>query len=237
MIRGTARASSGSGGPARADLYRKRYEGLYCNGCEQFYSPAELRDGRCPDHGTLPQPVAEENWFFRLSRYAGPLREAISSGRLRIEPAGRRHEVLAFIDAGLADFSVSRPAERAGGWGIPVPDDPSQVIYVWFDALCNYVTALGPGADRLPRVVERRRAADSPARQGRAAVSRRLLAGHAAVVGTAAAHRHLRARLPDHQRAEDQQVRRGTAGRPGRPGRRVRRRTRCAGGCCARCRG
>jgi methionyl-tRNA synthetase len=129
------------------DLYRKRYEGLYCNGCEQFYGPAELRDGRCPDHGTLPQLVAEENWFFRLSRYAGPLREAISSGRLRIEPAGRRHEVLAFIDAGLSDFSVSRPAERAGGWGIPVPGDPGQVIYVWFDALCNYVTALGPGAE------------------------------------------------------------------------------------------
>jgi methionyl-tRNA synthetase len=134
-----------------ADLYRQRYQGLYCNGCEQFYTPAELRDGRCPDHGTLPVPVAEENWFFRLSRYAAPLREAISSGRLRVEPAGRRHEVLAFIDAGLADFSVSRPAERAGGWGIGVPGDPSQVIYVWFDALCNYVTALGPGPEVYQR--------------------------------------------------------------------------------------
>jgi methionyl-tRNA synthetase len=124
------------------DLYQKRYEGLYCTGCEQFYTPAELRDGRCPEHETEPQQVSEENWFFRLSRYAGPLREAISTGRLRIEPAGRRNEVLAFIDAGLADFSVSRPAERAAGWGIPVPGDPGQVIYVWFDALCNYVTAL-----------------------------------------------------------------------------------------------
>jgi len=124
------------------DLYQKRYEGLYCTGCEQFYTPAELRDGRCPEHDTEPQQVSEENWFFRLSRYAGPLREAISTGRLRIEPAGRRNEVLAFIDAGLADFSVSRPATRADGWGIPVPGDPGQVIYVWFDALCNYVTAL-----------------------------------------------------------------------------------------------
>jgi methionyl-tRNA synthetase len=130
---------------AAGDLYRKRYEGLYCTGCEQFYSPAELRAGRCPEHDTEPQRVAEENWFFRLSRYGDRLREAITGGELRIEPAGRRNEVLAFIDGGLEDFSVSRPAERASGWGIPVPGDPSQVIYVWFDALCNYVTALGYG--------------------------------------------------------------------------------------------
>jgi methionyl-tRNA synthetase len=130
---------------ASGDLYRKRYEGRYCTGCEQFYSPAELRAGRCPEHDTEPAPVAEENWFFRLSRYAGPLREAITRGDLRIEPVGRRNEVLAFIDGGLEDFSVSRPAERADGWGIPVPGDPGQVIYVWFDALCNYVTALGYG--------------------------------------------------------------------------------------------
>ncbi|MGO9189931.1 MAG: methionine--tRNA ligase [Streptosporangiaceae bacterium] len=136
-----------------ADLYRQRYEGLYCTGCEQFYTPAELRDGRCPEHEIVPQQVTEENWFFRLSRYAGPLREAITTGQLRIEPAGRRNEVLAFIDGGLEDFSVSRPAMRAGGWGIPVPGDPSQVIYVWFDALCNYVTALGygPGGEAYRR--------------------------------------------------------------------------------------
>ena len=130
---------------AAGDVYRKRYEGLYCTGCEQFYSPAELRAGCCPEHDTEPQRVAEENWFFRLSRYGAALRAAITGGELRIEPAGRRNEVLAFIDGGLEDFSVSRPAERAGGWGIPVPDDPDQVIYVWFDALCNYVTALGYG--------------------------------------------------------------------------------------------
>ena len=127
------------------DLYRRRYDGLYCTGCEQFYRAAELRGGRCPEHETVPQQVSEENWFFRLSRYAGPLRTAITSGRLRIEPAGRRNEVLAFIVSGLEDFSVSRPADRAGGWGIPVPGDPDQVIYVWFDALCNYLTALGYG--------------------------------------------------------------------------------------------
>src|SRR5215470_13826501 len=129
------------------DLYRQRYTGLYCTGCEQFYTPAELQGGCCPEHGTEPEQVSEENWFFQLSRYAAPLREAITTGQLRIEPAGRRHEVLAFIDGGLADFSVSRPAERAHGWGIPVPGDPSQVIYVWWDALGNYVTALGYGTD------------------------------------------------------------------------------------------
>ena len=131
----------------RGDLYLKQYEGLYCVGCEQFYKPAELPAGRCPEHGTRPQPVAEENWFFRLSRYAGQLRDLIASDRLRIEPAGRRNEVLGFIDSGLEDFSVSRSTERAGGWGIAVPGDPSQVIYVWWDALGNYITALGYGTD------------------------------------------------------------------------------------------
>lgn len=127
------------------DLYRRRYEGRYCIGCERFYAPAELDDGRCPDHGTVPQWVDEENWFFRLSRYADRLHRLIDSGELRVEPAERRNEVLAFIAGGLEDFSVSRSTERARGWGIPVPGDPGQVIYVWWDALGNYVTALGYG--------------------------------------------------------------------------------------------
>ncbi|WJV50702.1 methionine--tRNA ligase [Streptomyces flavofungini] len=129
------------------DLYRRHYEGLYCVGCEQFYAPAELVDGRCAEHGTEPRPVAEENWFFRLSRYADQLHDLISSGRLRIEPAVRRNEVLALIESGLHDFSVSRSQTRARGWGIPVPGDPDQVVYVWWDALGNYVTSLGHGTD------------------------------------------------------------------------------------------
>jgi len=133
---------------ARGDLYRRHYEGLYCVGCEQFYPEAELDGGRCPEHGTVPELVSEENWFFRLSRYAGRLRALIADGTIRIEPAARRNEVLALIDGGLEDFSVSRSTERARGWGIPVPGDPDQVIYVWWDALGNYLTALdyaGPG--------------------------------------------------------------------------------------------
>ena len=132
---------------ASGDLYQQDYSGLYCVGCEQFYKPAELAGGLCPEHGTRPQEIREENWFFRLSRYAGQLHDLISDGRLRIEPAARRNEVLSFIAGGLEDFSASRSIARARGWGIPVPDDPGQVIYVWWDALGNYVTALGYGTD------------------------------------------------------------------------------------------
>jgi methionyl-tRNA synthetase len=128
------------------DLYRRHYEGLYCIGCEQFYAAVDLPGGRCPEHGVAPQRVAEENWFFQLSRYQPALRELVSSGRLRIEPAVRRNEVLAFLAGGLQDFSVSRSRSRAHGWGIPVPDDPGQVIYVWWDALSNYLTSLGYGS-------------------------------------------------------------------------------------------
>jgi methionyl-tRNA synthetase len=128
---------------ARGDLYRKRYRGLYCVGCEQFYTPDELEAGRCPEHGTPPETVEEENWFFRLSRYQDELRRLLESGRLRVVPETRRREALAFVSSGLRDLSVSRARERARGWGIPVPGDPGQVVYVWFDALANYLTALG----------------------------------------------------------------------------------------------
>ena len=130
---------------ARGDLYRRDYTGLYCTGCEQFYKRAELPGGCCPEHAVPPEPVAERNWFFRLSRYGGRLAALIESGELRIEPPARRREVLAFIGAGLEDFSISRSAARARGWGIPVPGDPQQVIYVWWDALGNYITAPGYG--------------------------------------------------------------------------------------------
>jgi methionyl-tRNA synthetase len=131
---------------ASGDLYRKSYAGLYCVRCEQFYTEAELAAGNCPEHGIPPQLIEEENWFFRLSRYSGQLRDAIESGRLRIEPASRRNEVLGFIAGGLADFSVSRSVQRARGWGIPVPGDPGQVIYVWWDALANYISSLRYGS-------------------------------------------------------------------------------------------
>lgn len=127
---------------AAGDLYRKPYRGLYCVGCEQFYAPSELNDGVCPEHGTPPEQVEEENWFFRLSKYQEQLLELIESDTLRIIPESRKNEVTSFIRSGLEDFSVSRSQQRARGWGITVPDDPEQVMYVWFDALGNYITAL-----------------------------------------------------------------------------------------------
>jgi methionyl-tRNA synthetase len=129
----------------RGDLYRRPYEGDYCVGCEQFYGPDELVDGRCPEHGTATERVAEDNWFFRLSRYQRHLDELISTDRLAVRPEPFRREVLAFVRRGLADISVSRSVGRARGWGIPVPDDPGQVVYVWIDALANYISALGYG--------------------------------------------------------------------------------------------
>ncbi|MFC7548161.1 methionine--tRNA ligase [Plantactinospora sp. GCM10030261] len=139
------------------DLYRAEYVGLYCVGCEAYLTEDDLdAAGHCPEHGVPPQRVAERNWFFRLSRYAEPLRAAIASGRLRIEPVARRNEVLAFLAGGLRDFSISRSTERARGWGIAVPDDPDQVMYVWWDALGNYVTALDFGAFDGPGAAYRR---------------------------------------------------------------------------------
>ncbi len=130
---------------AAGDLELRDYEGSYCSGCEAFLAESELVSGACAEHHIAPERVSERNWFFRLSRYSAPLRRAIESGDLQIEPAQRQNEVLGLLRAGLQDFSVSRPRERARGWGIPVPGDAGQVVYVWFDALANYITALGYG--------------------------------------------------------------------------------------------
>lgn len=121
----------------RGDLYRAQYEAWYCNGCEEF------RDPPCPEHDAPLERVAEENWFFRLSRYVPDIRALILGGRLRIEPPERRNEVLGFLAGDVRDLSVSRPRARVGSWGIPVPGDRAQLIYVWFDALANYVSAPG----------------------------------------------------------------------------------------------
>jgi methionyl-tRNA synthetase len=125
----------------RKDLYLRSYEGRYCAGCEQFYPPGE----QCAEHAGPLETVTERNWFFRLSRYQDQIQKILESDFVRVTPAPRRNEVLAFVRAGLTDFSVSRPASRADDWGIEVPGNPDQVVYVWWDALTNYVTALGPG--------------------------------------------------------------------------------------------
>jgi methionyl-tRNA synthetase len=129
------------------DLYRRHYRGLYCVGCEQFYAPDDLQQGVCPEHLCPLEALEEDNYFFRLSRYTDQLIDLIDSGRLRIVPAARRNEVRSFLSGGLQDISVSRTRTRARGWGIPVPGDDEQVLYVWFDALTNYVTALDYATD------------------------------------------------------------------------------------------
>jgi len=130
------------------DIYKKRYKGLYCVGCEAFYTEDELVEGRCSEHPNRPlEEVEEENYFFRLSSYQEKLTQLIESDELRIVPEFRKNEVLGFLRQGLQDFSISRSAARAHGWGVPVPGDESQIMYVWFDALSNYITALNFAGD------------------------------------------------------------------------------------------
>jgi methionyl-tRNA synthetase len=132
------------------DLYVSEYEGLYCTGCEEFKQDSQIVNGRCIEHPTLELiPTRERNHFFRLSRYADQLLELINSGTLRVEPAIRRNEVLRLLESGLQDISVSRLRQP---WGIPFPGDPEQTVYVWFDALINYLSATGfpdTGFERL----------------------------------------------------------------------------------------
>ncbi|HPX94283.1 MAG TPA: methionine--tRNA ligase [Candidatus Moranbacteria bacterium] len=127
----------------KEDIYKKNYKGLYCVGCEEFKMEKDLVDGKCPDHLTECEVVEEENYFFKLSNYQKKLEELIESDTLKIVPEYRKNEVLSFIRQGLEDFSISRSVKRAENWGVPVPGDEGQIMYVWVDALSNYITALG----------------------------------------------------------------------------------------------
>ncbi len=129
----------------RGDLYKKHYRALYCVQCEAFVTLSELVDGRCPRHLIAPQVIEEENYFFRLSRYRAELRRLFEERPDFVVPPSRAAEMHNLIDT-LEDISVSRPVEKLR-WGIPVPQDPSHVIYVWFDALTNYLSAIGFAQD------------------------------------------------------------------------------------------
>jgi methionyl-tRNA synthetase len=123
------------------DIYKKNYKGLYCVGCEMFYKEEELENGKCPDHKTEPEVVEEENYFFEITNYKDELKEILESNQVNVFPEFRKNEALQFIDD-LEDFSISRSQERAHGWGVEVPGDESHIMYVWFDALSNYINAL-----------------------------------------------------------------------------------------------
>ena len=132
------------------DLFEAEYEGLYCTGCEEFKTEAQVKDGRCIEHPTLQLVrTRERNHFFRLSAYRDRVLELIRTGAFAVEPAIRRNEVLRLLESGLQDISISRQRQA---WGIPFPGDPQQTVYVWFDALINYLSATGfpdAGFERL----------------------------------------------------------------------------------------
>ncbi len=124
----------------KGDIYKGTYEGMYCTPCESFWTESQLKDGKCPDCGREVQPAQEEAYFFRLSKYAEPVRKLLTETDF-LEPKSRVHEMVNnFIDAGLEDLCVSRTSFT---WGVPVDFDPGHVVYVWVDALFNYATALG----------------------------------------------------------------------------------------------
>lgn len=129
----------------RGDIYKKKYEGLYCVGCEAFLRKKDLKNGLCPFHLKKPEKIIEENYFFKLSDYQKELAEIVEKKKIKILPEFKKKEILNFINSGLEDLSISRPTERLRGWGISVPGDETQKIYVWFDALTNYISALGYG--------------------------------------------------------------------------------------------
>lgn len=125
-------------------IYKGTYSGWYCTGHEAYF-PEELvkaNKGICPDHNRPYEQLKEENYFFKLSAFAPQIKQAIETDQLRIVPQSRKHEILSIINSGLEDTSVSRPKDKIS-WGIPVPGDDSQVMYVWFEALMNYITVLG----------------------------------------------------------------------------------------------
>ncbi len=128
------------------DIYKKKYSGLYCVGCEAYKTEKDLVDGKCPDHLKEPEVLEEENYFFRLSKYQEPLELLFEQNPTFVYPENRYNEMLNILKNGLEDISVSRSTDKLT-WGIPVPNDETQVMYVWFDALTNYITALGYGSD------------------------------------------------------------------------------------------
>jgi len=129
---------------AAGDIYEGVYEGWYCVGCEAFKQEKDLVDGKCPLHLTKPQWIREKNFFFRLSKYQQPLLEHFASHPDFLRPDERRNEILRLLEGGLEDISVSRAGQA---WGIPLPFDRASVVYVWFDALINYASAVGLGGD------------------------------------------------------------------------------------------
>jgi methionyl-tRNA synthetase len=184
-------------------IYQDVYSGLYCVACEEFKAEAELVDGKCPIHGTVPERIEETNYFFKLSAFQQPLLDLYDARPDFVLPRFRYNEARSFIEGGLQDFSLSRAGQL---WGVPVPWDESQVVYVWVDALINYVSALTyarEGEDLREKLC--------------------LLAGSALGSGLRGSEAALRTWLAAGRREEDLEVRRERH-RPARSRRGVRQR-------------
>lgn len=125
----------------QGDIYKQKYKGLYCVGCEAFVKEKDLINGECPTHHQKPEEIEEENYFFKLSKYADKVKSAIENDEIKIIPQTRKNEILSFINQGVEDISCSRSKENLK-WGVPVPGDESQIVYIWFEALINYLSAL-----------------------------------------------------------------------------------------------
>lgn len=125
-------------------IFKSNYTGWYCTGCETFYTEAVVKEnnGVCPHHNRKYEKIEEENYFFQLTAFASRIQTAIETDAFRIIPESKKHEILNVIKSGLEDISISRPKDKIS-WGIPVPGDENQVMYVWFEALMNYITVLG----------------------------------------------------------------------------------------------
>jgi methionyl-tRNA synthetase len=126
----------------KGDIYKKKYKGFYCVGCEAFITKKDLKDGKCIIHQKEPEIIEEENYFFRLSKYSKKIEKIIGKDKIRIVPESRKNEMLNFARQGLEDISFSRPRKDLK-WAIPVPDDPLASMYVWADALTNYLSLIG----------------------------------------------------------------------------------------------
>ena len=130
----------------KKSIYEKEYQGLYCTACEKFLTEKDLIDGLCPDHKKKPESISEKNFFFKLTDFLGKIEKLIKKDKLKIEPERAKNEVLGLLKQGLEDFSISRQKERVK-WGIDLPFDENQIVYVWVDALLNYYT--GDGTDKF----------------------------------------------------------------------------------------
>jgi len=130
---------------SQLDIYKKHYEGLYCVGCESFLLEKDLIDGKCPDHDAVPVRHSEENYFFKLSKYSETIVNHLEKNISFLKPSSKRNELINFVK-NLEDISISR-SRSSLPWGVQVPNDPDHTIYVWFDALINYIRVVGYGID------------------------------------------------------------------------------------------